>query len=582
MPTEQQRLTALLTGTVAAAAAIAITYWARSVLIPIALAILLSFVLAPIVTRLHRYGVNRVLSVAITVGMAMTVSGGVGALLSRQVVQLANSLPDRREAIKEKIVSARNWIAGEGNNRFGDLIDDITATIAPQSVPQDVVVVKPVSSPIATQFETYLSPVAEVFGQAAFAFILTVFILLRREDLRNRAIRLIGAGRIMATTKAVDDASRRISRYLLRQLILNISFGVVIALGMLLLGVDYAFLWGAIAALMRYVPFIGTWIGLVLPFGFSITTAQDWGQPLGVLALYLVPELICGNFLEPRVFGQSMGTSEVAQLVAAAVWAFLWGPIGLILSGPITACLLVLGRHVPRFRFLVVLLGDEPPLKPAMAFYQRLAARDQDEASEVAQAAAKELGVEECYDRVLIPALCRARHDAARGELDAHDLRFIVEATEEVAVELQGPREPGHGDDEPVRILICPAREKAEKVAAEIFAYTLDSSRWEVEVVGDEMVAGELLERVAEFRPSVVVIAVVPPGGITHSNYLTTRLKRSFPDLKVVVGRWGGEGETTQTELTHRGIDVLTQTLAGTRKELEDLHGILVSAKAPA
>lgn len=580
MPTDQQRITAGLAGTVAVVAVIALLYWARALLIPVALAVLLSFILTPIVMRLHRRGMNRLFAVIITVSAVSMILGGVATLLARQVTQLAGTLPERREAIKEKLLDAKRSVTGDGRSGFGQLVEDLAEVVSP--APQEqVVLVKPVSSGFGQYLEGYVGPVAEVFGQFALTCILTFFMLLRHEDLRNRVIRLIGDGHLMATTRAVDDASRRISRYLLSQLLLNAAFGFLITVSLFALGVPFSILWGVLAGLLRYVPYIGTWVGLLLPLAFSITTAPEWGggwgQPLGVLFVYVVLELLANN-LEPRLYGKSMGVSEVAQLVAAAGWAFLWGPVGLILSGPLTACLIVLGRHVPRFHFLVVALGDEPPLSPPAAFYQRLAARDQDEASEVAQAAAEKSGVDECFDNVLIPALCRARHDAAAGELDGATLAFIQTATHEVAVELAESREwTSLASDSALKILICPAREKAEQVAAEIFALTLDPSRWNAEVTGDEMVAAELVERVDETRPAAVVIAALPPGGISHANYLLARLKRRMPELTILVGRWGGD-ELPRVG-TLRGADQVALTLTETRRQLDGLHAVFDASR---
>ena len=332
---------------------------------------------------------------------------GIGPLVVQQIVQLADTLPDRREAITEKVAAAKGWLIGSGNNRFSLLVDDVSNVISPKQQHPNTVVVEP-SSPFTAQFDTFLTPAVEIAGQAAFTFILTVYMLLRREDLRNRMIRLLGAGSVTTTTKAVDDASQRISKYLLSQLVVNSAFGVIIAIGLFALGVKYSILWGFIATLMRYVPYVGTWVGLIPPVLFSFATAPPWGggwgQPIAVFALFIGLETFCNNVVEPTVYGQSMGLSEVAQLVAAAVWAFLWGPMGLILSGPLTVCILVLGRHVSRFNFCVVLLGDEPALEPRVAFYQRLAAHDQDEAAEVAVEEAKKTSPEAVFDEVIIPA----------------------------------------------------------------------------------------------------------------------------------------------------------------------------------
>ena len=585
MPSDWQRALVALSATVVGAAIIAVLYFARVVFIPLALAIFLAFVLTPVVTRLHRR-VGRTTAVIVTVTLLVLVTFGVGALIAQQVGQLAQTIPDRREAILAKVTAAKAWVVGDGENRFSQLLDDLNDILAPKSSRQTPVVVEPASG-LSSQLDGYISPVTEMIGQAAFTFILTGFILLKREDLRNRMIRLLGEGRVTATTKAVDDASQRISRYLLSQFLVNTTFGAVITLGLLALGVKYALLWGFIATIMRYVPYIGTWVGLIPPVLFSFATAPEWGggwgQPLSVLALFLGLEAFCNNIVEPKVYGQSMGLSEVAQLVMAAFWAFLWGPIGLILSGPLTVCLLVLGRHVRRFDYLAVLLGDEPALDPRVAFYQRLTARDQDEAADVAAEAAKATSPEAAFDDVIVPALCLARRDRDDGALDPADLQFVVRAAREVAEEVADLREvpTGAPGEDRVRVLLCAARDGAEQVAAELLGLTLDSNRWEVKVAGDETLASELVEMVADFRPAVVVISTLPPGGMSHARYLVTRLRQRFPQVKVVVGRWGCEETEDQVRAEPlKNTDGVDRTLADTRKRLNELHPLLLAKPA--
>lgn len=586
MPSDWQRALVALSATVVGGAVVAVLYLGRAIFIPVALAIFLAFVLTPVVTRLHRRGLGRTTAVIVTVSVVLLGSVGIGAVLVQQVAQLANTLPDRRETIKHKIATAKQWIVGDGGeSRFGQLIDDVSHIISPKPAekPQEVVLR---DSPWTAQADAYLSPAAEFIGQAAFTFILTVFILMKREDLRNRVIRLLGSGKVTTTTKAVDDASQRISKYLFSQLLVNSAYGAVITLGLLLLGVPYSVLWGFIATLMRYVPYIGTWIGLIPPTLFSFATAPEWGngwgQPLAVLALFLSLEAFCNNVVEPKVYGQSMGLSEVAQLVSAAFWALLWGPIGLILSGPLTVCLLVLGRHVRRFEFLAVMLGDEPALDPKVAFYQRLAARDQDEAADVATEVAKESGPEAAFDEVIVPALCLARRDRDEGDLDPADLGFIVRAAHEIAEEVAGLHEGpvAAPDEERTRVLICPARDEAEHVTAELLALTLDPSRWEVKIAGDETLASELIEMIAEFRPGVVVIATLPPGGLSHARYLVTRVRRRFPNVKLLVGRWGCEENGADERASVPSTDGVDRTLADTRKRLTELRPLLAAENA--
>lgn len=579
-----QRALVALAATVVTAAVVGLLFWARSIFIPLTLAIFFSFVLAPVVNRVQRRGVGRTAAVVVTVGLLGLVCLGVGTVIAQQITRVADTSAQNRETIRTKLQAAKELVTGDGSSKFGELVNDIEGVFSSKpSTNPNAVVVENAAPSMASQWSGMLSPAAEILGQGAFTFILTVFMLLKREDLRNRMIRLLGAGRLTTTTRAVDDASQRISKYLLSQLMVNSAFGLLIAVGLFALGVKYSILWGFIATLMRYVPYIGTWVGLIPPVVFSIATAPawggGWGQPIAVFFWFIGLETICNNLVEPKLYGQSMGLSEVAQLVSAAFWAFLWGPIGLILSGPLTVCLLVLGRHVKQFDFFVVLLGDQPALEPQVAFYQRLTARDQDEAAEVALEVAEQGGAEAALDTVVVPALCMARRDHHAGDLEKADLHFAVTAAREIAEEVAGLRSaPEHPADVRVRVLIAPARDEAEHVAAEVFAMTLDPSRWEVKMAGDETLASELVEMVAEFRPAVVLVATLPPGGVAHSRYLLARLRQRHPDVKLLLGRWGADEFETDTRAeTVKNVDGVDRTLADSRKRLADLHATLVT-----
>ncbi|HEV3436119.1 MAG TPA: AI-2E family transporter [Gemmata sp.] len=584
MPSDWQRSLITLAVTVLTIAAVAILYWARSILIPITLAIFMAFILGPLVAWLQHRGLGRTLSVLLVVSLVLLGSVAVGGAVARQVVVIADTLPDREEAIKENVAAAKEWLVGSGNSRFGQLINDVTEVLVPKQPSHQTVIVESASPPLTAQLQPFISPSFEILGQAAFTFVLTIYMLIRREDLRNRMIRLLGNGKVTTTTKAVDEASQRISRYLLMQLMINFTFGLTISLALLLFGVKYVLLWGFIAAVMRYIPYIGTWIGLIPPVLFSFATASGWGggwgQPLTVFFLYFGLELIWANVVEPWLYGSSMGLSEVAQLVAAAFWAFLWGPIGLILSCPLTACLLVIGKYVRGAEFLAVVLGDEPALEPRIAFYQRLAARDQDEASEVALTVAKASGPEAALETVVIPALCLVRRDHDEGELDQTAFRYAIHAAREVAAEIGELREPLSGEqlDERVRVLVCPARDEAEHVAAEILAGTLEPMKWEVRVAGDAMLASELVATVEEFRPAVVVLIALPPGGMSHCRYMVSRVRAKFAGVRVIVGRWGTEellAEEAPSGL--KQIDAVDRSFSDTRKRLTDLYSVMVA-----
>lgn len=587
---EWQRAQVVLAGTVVAAATVSVLYWARSIFIPLALAVFLTFVFSPVVSWFQRRGVGRTLSVFLVVGLGILITGGLGAIITTQVAALSQTLPERRVEIVRKITEAKAAVLGDGQSPLGDLIAEVGQIFAPKprtgdaATPPPVVIESPGPSWMG-QVESFASPALEVVGQAAFAFLLTVFMLLKREDLRNRMIRLTGHGKLTTTTKAVDDASRRVSRFLFTQLVLNTAFALVILGGLVVMGVNYALLWAVIAFVMRYVPYIGTWIGVLPPTLYVLAVTDGWGLTIGVVALFIGLELICNNVFEPMLYGPSMGISEVAQLVAAGFWAFLWGPIGLILSGPLTVCLLVLGKHVARFQFLDVLLGDEPVLPARVAFYQRLAARDQDEASEIALAVGGEAELADpadVYDRVIVPALCLARRDHDDRDLADPDLGFVTRAAREIGEEVALARPAvSAGTDERVKVLIAPARDDLDQVAAELFGRVLDPNRWEPDVVTDELLAAELLERIEQTEPAAVVIASLPPGGVAHTRYLVTRIRGRFPDLKLVVGRWG-RGEDFPDDTQAGGADWMDPTMADTRKRLTEWYPVFAAAASPA
>ncbi|HUR53129.1 MAG TPA: AI-2E family transporter [Gemmataceae bacterium] len=585
---EWQRAVIALAATVVTVSVVAALYIGRSVLIPIALAIFFTFVLSPLVARLERRGLGRTLSVILVVLIVGGVSAGSGAVIAQQMSRLSDDVLQEKQTakLKEKLIRMKHSVVGNGESKFGQLLDDIGTIFGPKPQEGNTVVLAAPQSTLSKQIASYMDPATELLGQAAFTFILTVFMLLKREDLRNRIIRLIGRGRVTHTTKAVDDGSKRVSKYLLMQLMVNATFGVVISVGLWLMGVQYGILWGFIATLMRYVPYIGTWVGLIPPTLFALAMYDEMWKPVGVFALFVGLEAACNNLIEPKLYGKSMGLSEVAQLIAAAFWAFLWGPIGLILSGPLTVCLLVLGKYVTRLQFLEVLLGDEPALEPREAFYQRLVGRDQDEASEIALKLAEESKPEDVFDQVVIPAMCMARRDHEVNNIDAGDLKFAVTAAREIGAEVADTVvvAPVVPDEYRPRVLLCPARDELDHVGIDLLAHLISPAQWEVEIAADETLASELLARVEKFRPEVVVLGALPPGGLSHTRYIATRLKKTFPDVKLIIGRWG-RGDEFPEDTAKPGVsgaDSTDATLAETRARLGEWRAVLEDAKKPA
>jgi predicted PurR-regulated permease PerM/methylmalonyl-CoA mutase cobalamin-binding subunit len=593
-PDAQRALNALAGMGVIAFVAFAL-YWAQAILLPLALAVFLTFLLSPLALWLQRRGLGRVPSVLLAVLATALVCLAVGLLVGHQLLQLTRTLPDHEDRINEKLTAIKEWLAPAEGSRLGGFVQSVSETLSgpPPAAPgpdqpQAVVVASP---SWATRAQQYLSPAAEAIGQAAFTFVLVLFMLLKREDLRNRVIRLIGQGRVTTTTKAVDEASQRISRYLFVQFALNASFGVAITLGLLLMRVQYAPLWGFIAFLMRYVPYIGTWIGVIPPVLFTFAVSEGWVKPVLVAALFLGLEALCNNFFEPVLYGKSLGLSEVAQLVAAAFWAFLWGPVGLILSGPLTTCLLVVGKYVPQWQFLTVLLGDEPVLSPRVAFYQRLAARDQDEAAEIVEKELEERPAEKVFDDVVIPALAAARRDVRTGRLSEDDLAHLTAAVREVAEEVAEfkPADTAVADAAAsagaaarVRALLVPAKDGVDDAATQLLVRLLDPADWDVATAAVETLTSELLDRIAADEPAAVVIVSLPPGGLTHTRYLCKRIRQRFPDVKVVVCRWtppGDDGEPAGADaLRAAGADEVTTSLESTQTFLHGWRAVFAES----
>jgi predicted PurR-regulated permease PerM len=612
-----QRSLSELAATVTVVAIVATLYWAQAVFIPVGMALFLTFLLTPMVRALQRLGAGRAPSVIIVVVVTAFLAGGTLWIVGRELKELLGELPDYSSNITDKIKSIRALSAG--SERLGKMVDEVGGALKspPPSSPDQApkvgepdagsepaekpapVVLQPGNPPWLEKLPAYLSSAFESLASLALALVLVIFMLLKREDLRNRFLRLVGQGRMSSTTKAVDDAGQRISRYLLMQAIVNGSFGLALTLGLLVIGVEYAVLWGFLAAALRYVPYVGAWIAAAFPVLLSLATIPSWWAPLEVIGLVLTLELTTANVLEPLLYGQSMGVSAVAQLVSAAFWAFLWGPIGLVLSAPLTVVLLVLGKNVPQLEFLDVLLGDEPPLEPAVAYYQRLLARDQDDAAELVLQAVKSSNPEEVYDQLLVPALCCARRDHERDDLTDADQQFVFRTTRDVLDDLgarESSAEPApESSEEPVpdaapvvrmagvtdrprvQMLACPARDEADRLALLMLQQLLDPVKWAVEVTAVETLTSELLATVAQESRSVVCIASLPPGGLAHARYLCKRFRAQSPRIKIIVGRWGLRGNVAanQEELREAGADMAATTLLETRSQLETWHSIL-------
>lgn len=582
---EWQRSLGLLSGTVLTAAIVGTLYWAQVVFVPVALAILMTFLLTPAVRAFERRGLGRAPAVMVVVTAALLIVLELGWIIAFQMSSLAEKFPDYTANIQTKIHSAKAF--STGFDRFQKMVDDIAdttavdaAVAAPEAPP--AVIVRPEPAWLS-QWPQFIGSAAEVAAGAALVIILTVFGLIKREDLRNRFLRLIGHDRLAYTTRAVDEAAERVSRYLMSQAMINVGNGACLALGLAAIGVQYALLWGFLAAVLRYIPYLGPWLALIFPLTVSVAQAESWTQPALVLAVFLVLEILTNNVAEPLLFKRSMGVSEVAQLISAAFWGFLWGPVGLILSAPLTVCLLVLGKYVRQFEFLDVLLGDEEPLAPPAILYQRLLAGDEDDASQLVVTHAKETNLERLCDSLLLPALGLAKRDRLRDEIGDEDQAFVVrsigdilddvaeagrEADEIIDAEFSSKTASADTGRQRIRVLGCPGFDDADALALDMLRKILSPERWDFEVVPTEMLTAEVAGRAVEGRFALVCIGSIAPGGLAHTRYLCKRLRQALPNAKILVGRWGEREPSENQQILEAGADGVTETLERTRMQL--------------
>jgi hypothetical protein len=393
--------------------------------------------------------------------------------------------------------------------------------------------------------------------------VLVVFFLVRRDDLRDRFIRLVGNGHVTVTTQMLEDAAARVSRYLSMQFLINVSFGAAVAAGLYFIGVPNAILWGMLAATLRFIPYIGPWIAAAMPICLSMAISTSWVAPILTIGLFVVLELFSNNFIEPWLYGKNTGVSAVAVLLAAVFWTWLWGVVGLLLATPLTVCLLVLGKHVPQLSFLDTLLGNEPVFEPKKRVYQRLLAGDQEEATELLEDLLEHRPAVEVYDEVLIPALASAETHWHRGELNEARHNFILQSMKEMIQE-QGERQQEiqakeladdartedrssnltAATDASMPCILClPARDEADGIAAMMLAQLVGMLRCHVAVISVGEPIAAVIELIEKCKPDVICISATPPAATMHARSVFRRLRGQFPEIPLVVGLWNAQGD---------------------------------------
>lgn len=579
---------------------VACLYFARAVLIPITLAILLSFLVAPLANSLGRLKLGHVASVFAAVTISVSVIVMLGAVITMQLSDLAAGMPRYQATIERKVDAAHSLTIGKLNRLAGAAGQALQrATIeppqpqasrdasTPASTHLPAAVPVEVREPVPTPFELarrVLSPAISPLETAFIVFVVMVVILLQRDDLRDRAIRLFGSRDLHRTTTVMDEAARRLSRYFVSQLGLNAGVGVVIGAGLFFIGVPSPILWGILAALLRLVPYVGIWISATLATALAAAVSPQWTMAIWSLALFGTVELLVGQVVEPLLYGHSTGLSPFSVVVAAIFWSWIWGPIGLILSTPLTLCLLVLGRHVRRLEFLDVLLGDQPALTPVENFYQRALAGDPDEAIEQAEVLLRDRSLSAYYDEVAIKGLQLAAIDVMRGSVTAVQLARIEATTNDLVDALDGyeDREPspptaeenwsaveptaassetegavrgepaaskvetadggGEGDAAAKRVLCIAGRGPVDPLATTILLQLLGKHGFVGRAVPHEAASRASIDSLDADDVGIVCILYLQIDGIpSHLRYLVRRIRARLPKVSIVVGLWAAE-----------------------------------------
>jgi predicted PurR-regulated permease PerM len=531
--------------------AAAILYLAREVLIPLALAILLSFLLAPVVRRLEHWRLGRIPSTFIAVLIGFSLIGGIGAVAAKQALSLAAKLPEYRANISKKIRAVR--APQEGSlGKAAEAIKDLENEAAPGAAPIAVAETPPTA---LAALREIVGPFVQPVGTALAVVVFTILMLLNRENMRERLIGLIGPQRINVTTQALGEAAYRVSSYLYMQLVVNACFGVPFALALWLIGIPNAMLWGLLGTLLRFIPYAGVWVAVAMPATLAFAIFDGWTEVAWVLGVFLILELFLVNVLEPWLYGRSAGLSAIAIILAALFWTWLWGPVGLLLAVPLTVCIAVMGRYIPELGYLNVLLGVEPVLSPEARFYQRLVARDRDESIALADEYAAEHGQAALFDTLLIPALALIETDRHKGALEPETERFAFDTTRHILDELG---EDGTETTAAPHVCILPARDQADELAGAMLARLLPGAQ----VFSAKSLATETLEQVGEGACRVMCISAVPPHAASHASYLARRLKKQFPKLRIVVALWTNEGvDKIRPRMLTAGIDEVVTRL---------------------
>ena len=570
---ELKTLAGVAVGTIVVAA----LYFGQEVLIPITLAVMLSFVLSPVVAALQRLRLWRAPAVILTVLAALGVLGLIGTLIGSQAAALTADAPRYAQTIEAKVQGVQGYAVARLATLTKELGGHRSPTAAPataaapttiaagQRRPIPVEVVQGSTSPL-TIARTVLAPVLGPLETLVIVLIVAIFVLMQKEDLRDRFIRVFGSSDLHRTTRAMDDAGQRLSKYFLSQLAVNASFGVVIGLGLWAIGIPSPAMWGIMAGMLRFVPYIGSFLAAVAPAALGAAVDPGWTMAIEVIALFVVVEPVTGYVVEPLLYGHSTGLSPVSVIVSAIFWTWLWGPIGLIMSTPLTLCLVVLGRHVKSLEFFDVLLGDRPALTPVESFYQRILADNPDEALAQAELLLADRPLVAYYDGVVLGGLKLAVDDEARGTVDRAAARRMTRSMLSVIDDLEPHAAIPTGRPMRSGDVACVAGRGAfDEAVAAMLVQLLAQRGVEARSIAAAAASREAIGELDLAGVAVIAISYLELTGTpAQLRYLIRRLRARAPGARVVVGLWPqGEAALTDAAIQRQlGADAYAGSLA--------------------
>ncbi len=553
---------------------VSVIYFGREILIPLALAVLLTFLLSPLVRALERYRLGRVPAVLLSVALVFAGLISVGGIIGWQLADLGARLPEYKTNLRTKLEGVR--FSGGPIQKVEETFKDIEEAPPAKNAGVQPVRVIPEDTPFLSQAQAYAGSFFAPAATAGLVLVLVIFMLISREDMRNRLVRLAGK-KLALTTRTLDEIGARISRYLLLNAMVNGGFGICVGLGLAAIGVQYAAVWGLLAALLRFIPYLGPIMAAALPILMALLQfpGHDWLHPLLAAGLFVVLELVTNNVVEPLVYGPSTGVSTVALLVAAMFWTWIWGPIGLLLAVPLTVILAVIGEHVRPLEPLAILLGDKPPLDPHVTYYQRLLAGDVDEAHDIFEQYVGSTSLAQGYDEVAIPALLLAEHDREREDLQPDDYDQLWQSTrefvEEMAATSSGTAESAELEAATetallrARVIGWPAHDAADEIALSMLRQTLTLRGDAVfEILPAKMLISEMIATVENASPDIVCISEFGSATARQARFVCKRLRQSFPTLRLLVGQWGYDGDRAKlvASLKARGADQVVTTMS--------------------